>query len=145
MNTKSHLTAKKRSNPSKPMRILNQQGLLKGKMLDYGCGQGFDADFFKMDAFDPHYNPKKTSGKYDTITCNYVLNVVEEEQGHEIINTLSELLKDGGIAYLTVRRDIKKELGKEGYTSKGTYQRNVELPLPKLKETSSFCIYMICK
>ena len=145
MNTKAHLTAISRKTPRKPMRILDEKGLLKGDLLDFGCGRGFDVEHFGMDGYDPHYSPEYPTKTYDTITCNYVLNVVEEDVAHEIIDSLSKLLNKDGRAYITVRRDIEKNLGKEGYTSKGTYQRNVELPFPKLKETSAFCIYILAK
>jgi hypothetical protein len=59
------------------MRFLNSLGLLRGKMLDYGCGRGFDAEYYGMDKYDPHYAPEFPKIKFDTITCNYVLNVVD--------------------------------------------------------------------
>ena len=140
LNNRSHCTAITRKNPSVPMRNLNKLGLLEnGRKLDYGCGRGFDADFFHMDRFDPHYSPATPTKKYDTITCNYVLNVVNKDQGARILQKIEDLLKDGGTAYITVRRDIKKE----GKTSKGTYQRNVFLDLPILKETSTYCTYFM--
>ena len=139
-NSKSHNTAIARKKPSVPMRHLAKIGFLEnGRKLDYGCGRGFDADFFHMDRYDPHYSPAKPTKKYDIITCNYVLNVVSEFDGANILQEIKGLLKAEGTAYITVRRDIKKE----GYTSKGTYQRNVVLDLPILKETKAYCIYMV--
>ncbi len=143
--SKAHLTAISRKSPSVPMRNLDKKGLLIGNMLDYGCGRGFDANHFNMDGYDPHYSPDEPTGLYDTITCNYVLNVVHEDQGQEILSKINNLLKDEGKAYITVRRDIEKNLGKEGYTSKGTFQRNVVLPLPVFKETSAYCTYILTK
>ena len=120
------------------MRHLAKLGLLEnGQRLDYGCGRGFDADFFHMDRYDPHYSPRKPTKKYDTISCNYVLNVVSQFDGDNILEEIKGLLQPSGFAYITVRRDIKKE----GFTSKGTYQRNVILDLPILKETKTYCIY----
>jgi len=46
---KAHLTAISRKLPSKPMQILHQKGLLKGALLDYGCGKGFDAKHYSME------------------------------------------------------------------------------------------------
>ena len=140
-NINAHKTAITRKNPSVPMRNLDKKGLLTGKMLDYGCGKGFDAIHFEMDSYDPHFYPDLPAGQFDTITCNYVLNVVDEDQVKGILIKISNLLNNGGNAYITVRRDIKKE----GFTSKKTYQRNVTLPLPVLKETSSFCTYILTK
>lgn len=145
MNNKSHLTAITRKNPSRPMKVLDKEGLLKGKMLDFGCGKGFDADYFKMDKYDPHHFNSYdiltgvTAQDYDVITCNYVLNVLSIDQENTAINQIKDLLKTGGVAYITVRRDIIKE----GFTKKGTYQRNVTLHLPILKETKGFCIYIL--
>jgi hypothetical protein len=31
------------------------QGLVRGRVLDCGCGHGFDADHFGWDAYDPFY------------------------------------------------------------------------------------------
>lgn len=140
-NTNSHKTAITRKAPSVPMRYLYKQNLLRGKTLDYGCGKGFDAEYFKMDKYDPYYSPSKPKGKYNTITCNYVFNVIEPEKEPLLLNEISQYLEEGGVAYITVRRDIKKE----GFTSKKTYQRNVKLNLPILKETSTFCTYILSK
>ena len=98
--SKSHLTAKGRKSVSRPMRMLNEMGLLVGRMLDYGCGRGFDADHFGMDSFDPYYKNVSLVGKYDTITCNYVLNVIEGDLV-EILSRLRSLLVDGGTCYIT--------------------------------------------
>jgi len=138
MENTPHKTAISRKSPSVPMRYIAKLNLLSGRTLDFGCGKGFDAKYFKMEAYDPYFKPEKPTGKFDTITCNYVLNVVDKEKEKEILSQIKSLLSDQGIAYITVRRDIKKE----GFTSKGTYQRNVILDLPILKETSTYCIYV---
>jgi hypothetical protein len=46
-----------------------------------------------------------------------------------------------GVAYITVRRNLKKD----GFTSKGTYQRIVRLNLPIVEENSDYCIYRMDK
>ena len=140
-NNKAHNTAISRKCPSKPMKNLEKYDLLKGKLLDFGCGRGFDANHYDMDRYDPHYAPEKPKGKYDTITCNYVLNVVEEDHLQGIVDSILKHLKKKGTAYLSVRRDIKNE----GYTSKGTYQRNVKLELPILRENGAYCTYILTK
>ncbi len=138
-NTNSHKTAITRKNPSVPMRHLDKKNLLLGDLLDYGCGKGFDADHFNMDKYDPHYAPETPNKTYDTITCNYVFNVVEPHEEAALLHKIYTFLKPEGCAYITVRRDIKTE----GYTSKKTYQRNVELSLPVLRETSTYCTYIL--
>ena len=140
-NTKAHMTAISRTKPSKPMQILEEKELLKGTLLDYGCGKGFDADYYNMDKYDPKFYPKLPRKKYNTVTCNYVVNVILPNKQKEVLDSIKSKLRLGGVAYISVRRDIKKE----GYTSKGTYQRNVFLDLPVLKETDKFCIYILKK
>ena len=143
-NTKAHLTAIKRNKLSAPMCWLVNQGLIQGwEILDYGCGRGFDADQLQMHKYDPHYfNDESLLGKtYDLIVCNYVLNVVSEPVAQHIMDKIESMLKAGGRAFITVRCDVKVE----GFTSKGTYQRNPVLNLPVVHKTASFCIYQLDK
>ena len=136
---KPHLTAITRRGPSVPIKWLDSHSLLTGRILDFGCGKGMDAESFDMDRYDPFYSPEYPTGKYDTITCTYVLNVVDENTADTILAEILALLSKVGIAYLTVRRDIKKE----GLTSRGTFQRNVRHVLPIMTENSRFCIYKL--
>ena len=138
---KSHLTAITRKKVSTPMRYLKEQGRLHGKKLDYGCGRGFDADFFRMDKYDPYWQPIMPTGEYDVITCNYVLNVLPIEKENEVIEDIKSRLKPGGKAYISVRRDVKVD----GFTKRGTYQRNVELDLPVVKKNGTFCLYELTR
>lgn len=124
-------TAIARFKPSLPMLNLQKLGLLRGRKLDYGAGRGFDADYFRMEKFDPNHWPQMPEGAFDTITVNYVLNVLPKEPWEErVLRDVQSRLAPGGRAYITVRRDIKRE----GMTSKGTFQRNVFLPLPVVTE-----------
>ncbi len=123
-------TAIARFKPSVPMLELQRRGLLIGRKLDYGAGRGFDADHFEMEKFDPTYWPRRPVGTFDTITCNYVLNVVPPEAEAEILGDILNLLDEGGTAYITVRRDVKKD----GMTATGTYQRRAFPSLPLLME-----------
>ena len=137
MKDKSYLTAIGRKGPSRPMRWLSGHNLLAGRCLDYGCGRGFDADFMKMDKYDPYYFPAGLGGKYDTITCLYVLNVLSPKKAADVLGKIGKLLRKGGHAYVAVRRGI----GKEGCTSKGTYQRTVRLRGRVLFEDRGCCLY----
>lgn len=129
---KAHLTAIARNKPSAPMRWLaeNSSALETWmRKLDYGCGKGFDAERYDMFKYDPHYYPDKCldyTGKYDTITCNYVLNVIEsDDEVNKVLAHIRSLLKPDGVAYITVRRDVKQP----GRTKRGTYQRDIQLDL----------------
>lgn len=135
----SHKTAIRRTKISSPMQHLIKEGLLFGTMLDYGCGRGFDAEQLKMDKYDPYFFIEYPTRRYDVITCNYVLNVLEHDVEIDVVlKKIRTLLNDNGIAYITVRRDVKKD----GYTQHGTYQRNVVLELPVLVESKGkYAIY----
>ena len=109
--------------------------------LDYGCGKGSDANIMGLLKYDPHFFPMKPMGKFNLITCIYVLNVLHPAEQIKVVQEVSDLLMPGGVAYFAVRRDVKQN----GPTSKGTYQCNVELDLPKMVESRSFCIYKMVK
>lgn len=129
-----HLTAKERDFISFPSKYLWTNGFLQGEVLDYGCGYGFDTDYLKSHGidivgYDNYYRPTYPNKRFDTIICNYVLNVLEPEPQAEVLMEVSELLKPGGIAFFTVRRDLTKEGYRMHYVHKKmTYQCNVVLP-----------------
>ena len=104
---KSHLTALSRTKPSTPVKWLVDNGYAKNSVLDYGCGKGFDADFYGFDRFDPYYHnflPQKT---YDTIICCYVLNVIDSEaERAETIKKVLSYLNPQGEAFFVVRNDV---------------------------------------
>lgn len=136
----SHKTAIKRYKPSAPMQYLSNNGLLTGRKLDYGCGQGFDAAHFEMEKYDPYYASSMPEGQFDTITCNYVLNVVQDnDEIKRIIEVIRSKLTDNGIAYITVRSDVKRD----GETSKG-YQRDIHLDL-ELIHSKGYRMYKLAK
>jgi 2-polyprenyl-3-methyl-5-hydroxy-6-metoxy-1,4-benzoquinol methylase len=140
MAQNAHKTAITRNKLSVPTRILRDKSLLVGRVLDYGCGKGFDAVEVGAESFDPFFQPDMPEGQFDTVYCNYVLNVVEPVTEPSIIEGIRAKLRPGGRAYLTVRRDIKTE----GITSKRTFQRNVTLDLPVLCEKKgAFCTYVL--
>ena len=121
-------TAIARSKPSAPIRHLHQAGLLVGRCLDYGCGRGMDADTYGMEGYDPTWRPREPSGRFDTITCTYVLNVVDEAAQEAILAAVRGLLAPGGAAYISVRRDLPRE----GMQGRGCWQRYVTLDAPTL-------------
>ena len=139
--SKNKNTAIYRKKPSRPMRWLSKHGRLNCKRkLDYGSGRGFDADYYHMDKYDPNWSPSRPNGKYDVITCNFVLNVVEIGEQIKIIEDVINHLTRNGTAYFSVRRDLKKDEQKNGYP-----QRLVYLNLPSIYNTRDYEIYMYKK
>ncbi len=133
-----HQTAISRKTMSVPTRYLVENDLIKGDVLDFGCGRGFDTDELGAVGYDPNSEDYADfpTNKFDTIVCNYVLNVVPPDVQNEIIEQIKSLMKDDAIAYISVRRDVDKDPDPENQT-----QWYVELPFEVLKENSSFCLY----
>jgi diadenosine tetraphosphate (Ap4A) HIT family hydrolase len=133
-NQYNYLTAKERDQLSFPARIIKTKNLIKGNVLDFGCGFGSDVKMlkeqgFNIDGYDNHYFPEYPNKKYDTILCIYVLNVLLPEEQAKVLIDISRLLKPGGSAYFAIRRDIRYEgFRTHKIYKKPTYQCNVKLP-----------------
>ncbi len=140
-------TAIARQDFSKPYRRLLETGVLHEgiTVLDYGCGRGYDVQRLQnfpgsvdvsltrlnirgYDPFQPGFNcPESLEMVYDVVTCNYVLNVIEDAQERlDVIRRLTELAP---VVYITVRADAKAIKPNwtaygDGYlTSAGTFQK----------------------
>lgn len=145
----THLTAKERSTPSLPVRMLYERKLIQGRVLDFGCGFGKDVGFlrqkgFDVQGFDPYYSPVYPTDKFDTILCFYVLNVLFPEEQNQVLMQISSLLKPTGKAYFAVRRDIQKDGFRIHHVhGKPTYQCFVKLPYTSifLNENTEFYEY----
>ncbi len=146
-NKFSHLTAIERISLSFPAKFLLDKNLLKGKILDFGCGFGNDVKLLEtkgldITGYDPYHFPHYPNDKFDTIICFYVLNVLFHEEQAKVLMEVSHLLKPGGKAYYAVRRDIKKEGFREHYVhKKPTYQCIVKLPFKSIYLDESCEIY----
>ena len=142
-----YLTAIKRTDISAPTRYLLKHNLLKGRILDYGCGFGFDTDELKkqgydITGYDYYYRPDYPEGKFDTIICNYVLNVLEPYAQAEVLMNVTNLLRPKGTAFFAVRRDLKEEgFRLHAIHKQYTYQCNVRLPFQSLICNSSYELY----
>lgn len=142
-----YLTAIKRNNLSVPTRFLKDNNLLKGRILDFGCGYGFDTDElhrqgYDITGYDYYYRPDFPEGKFDTIICNYVLNVLEPYAQAEVMMNVTNLLQPDGTAYFAVRRDLKEEgFRLHAIHRQYTYQCNVKLPFRSLECNSSYELY----
>lgn len=146
-NSYAHFTAKKREKISYPARLLFEKNLLKGEVLDFGCGYGKDVEELQQKnisaiGYDPHYFPDYPQKRFDTIICIYVLNVLFPQAQTEVLHQISNLLKVGGKAYFVVRRDVRYPgFRMHKIHKKQTYQCNVELPFTSIWKMESFEIY----
>jgi 2-polyprenyl-3-methyl-5-hydroxy-6-metoxy-1,4-benzoquinol methylase len=78
-------------------------------------------------------------GQFDTIVCNYVLNVIESAEGRmQVLRDIQSRLAPGGRAYISVRAN-KKDL--KGLTSIGTWQGLITLTLPIVYKDSDSVTY----
>lgn len=146
-NPNTHLTIKERKWPSYPTKQLFLQGFIRGKVLDFGSGIGVDLEFlgkngFEVTGYDPYYAPDYPTEQFDTILCNYVLNILLPEEQAHVLMAVSELLKPSGKAYFTVRRDIKRS-GFRTHLKHGCkiYQCNVVLPFKSVLTAKHCEIY----
>jgi hypothetical protein len=130
----------RRQTASRTAQFLDEQGLLRGRILDYGCGFGFDADHFGWEAFDPHYRQKLPQGPFDTIVCNHVANMLTRHSRQELFQTLQVLLAFQGKAYISVSRKIPKT-GKIALRKR--IQNYVVLTLPSLLCDDELEIYRL--
>jgi hypothetical protein len=142
MKNDSRKTARTRKTLSVPMRWLKDNTPMAGRRLDFGCGKGFDAEQLGMEKYDLNFEPKMPAGLFDTITCNYVLNVIESpEERMSVEDQIIRHLNPGGVAYISVRDDLKDPTPRQ---SSGTWQGMVT-PTPRwdlLKHTKGrFRIY----
>ena len=147
MEDNSKYTAIKREKNSFPLNIILKKNLIVGDVLDYGCGHGADVEYLKekginVQGYDPNFFPESPVGKFDTIICFYVLNVLPLEEEKKIIANVSSLLKPNGKAYFAIRRDIVKE-GKRFHVKhkKYTYQRKVYLDQKSVFKNKNCEIY----
>ncbi|NJN98337.1 MAG: HIT domain-containing protein [Anaerolineales bacterium] len=146
-NPNTHLTVKERRWPSFPTKQLFLQQQITGRVLDFGCGTGVDVKFLRennldVTGYDPYYAPDYPTDKFDTILCNYVLNILLPEEQAHVLMAVSELLKPTGKAYFAVRRDIKHN-GFRTHTKHRykVYQCNVVLPYKSILTTEHCEVY----
>lgn len=133
-------TAMSRTKISAPIRYLKNKNLLLGDVLDYGGGK----EIHDYEIYDPAFNPdmKLLTRKYDTITCNYVLNVLPLEHNCiELIFSIFYILKPSGIAYFSVyQKDEFDTKSKSGFQSGKSLKCWIEF-FSKIKITA----HVVCK
>jgi cyclopropane fatty-acyl-phospholipid synthase-like methyltransferase len=130
----------KRTQPSRASTIILP--LTKGRVLDYGCGWGFDADHHGWSSYDPYYRPNKLDPPYDTITCINVINALTRNNRAKVLAKIQELLAPDGKAYLAVPRNIPVT-GKLGIHH--SLQNYVVLTLPSIFADEELEIYSLTK
>jgi diadenosine tetraphosphate (Ap4A) HIT family hydrolase len=146
-NPNAHLTAKERDTLSFPAKILLNQKLLVGDVLDFGCGFGTDVKLLRekginIEGYDKHYFPEYPTKKFDTIICFYVLNVLMPEEQATVLMELSQLIKPTGKVYIAVRRDLQFEgFRMHKLHQEKTYQCNVILKSKSFFKNQSCEIY----
>ena len=111
-----------------------------GAALDYGCGFGFDADYFGWEAYDPHYRQKLPDGLFDTVVCNHVANMLTRDSRQELFRALQALLAPQGKAYVSVSRRIPRA-GKGALRKR--IQNYVVLTLPSVFRDDELEIYRL--
>jgi SAM-dependent methyltransferase len=135
-------TAVKRDKPSQAAEVLTGLGCVKGRVLDYGCGFGFDADHFGWESYDPFHRPKAPAGQFDTVVCTLVLSALSRNHRARVIRRIRELLAPEGAAYLGVARNIPVT-GKMGVHH--SLQNYVVLTLPSVFVDGRLEIYRLRK
>ena len=133
MKDNSHKTAITRKELSRPIRDFREH--VKGRVLDFGCGKGSDADILGADKYDPHFFPEKPKGLYDTVLCTYVLNTTFFPK--DVLKRVCEYVKPGGTIIVSTRSitEVNKAAKKGnwaeyrgGYlTGKKTFQRGLSV------------------
>lgn len=144
-----NLTAKSREKPSFPTKWLWERDYIQGRVLDFGSGYEKDGEFlrhkgYNVQNYDPYYQPEYPEGPFDTILCQYVLNVLPPLEQTGVIMRISELLKSNGRAYFAVRRDIhpkNKGIRIHKEHQQPTYQTPVQLPFKSLLKNDYCEIY----
>jgi hypothetical protein len=101
---------------SVPMRHWREAGLLSGDVLDFGCGKERH-EHARYDAFTEP-DPAPLCREWDTIICNYVLNVQPAEHLiHQTCALLRALARPSGCVLVATRSDMARS-----YTSKRGHQ-----------------------
>jgi hypothetical protein len=95
-----------RETPSKTALVLLEKKLVVGRVLDFGCGFGFDANKFGWEKYDPHYFQKLPTDLFDTIISNHVANILTRKSREKMFKQMQDLLTPNGFVYVSVTRKI---------------------------------------
>ena len=132
----------RRSTPSRAAEYLKTQGLATGRVIDYGCGYGFDAQHFGWEAYDPFYGPELPSGVFNTVVCTNVLSALSRRNRADVVERVNAILDEAGVAFFAVPRNLPRT-GRLGIGH--TLQNYVVLTLPVVYEDRWLAIYRMEK
>jgi len=132
----------KRTEPSRAATLLVERGLVRGRVLDFGCGYGRDADAFGWESYDPYYRPAKPDGSFDTVVCISVLSALSRGNRTKVLEQIRALLAPTGHAYLAVPRNLPVG-GRMGMHH--SFQNYVVLTLPTIHSDPAVEIYDLTK
>ena len=129
------------------MKYLEKSGLIRSPVLDFGSGHGEDAKWlrskgYQVREYDPNFDgvSEMPDGKYNTVLCTYVLNVLPKNQEAKIVKQVMARLRPNGDAFFAVRGDVKKA----GKTNRG-YQRPVKMNAEIVAKPSGSPIFALSK
>ena len=130
-----HLTAMRRVELSRPIRLALEDRLLAADqtLFDYGCGHGEDVERLRKRGFDswgwdPVYSPHDRRPKSDVVNLGYVVNVIEDvEERAQALQTAwgyaQRLLIVSARLTSEVRARCYDEFGDGIVTTRGTFQK----------------------
>jgi DNA phosphorothioation-associated putative methyltransferase len=133
-----HRTALSRHEPSRPIRLAINNGLISSEthVLDYGCGRGADVQFLSSrgihcTGWDPIFSPGAELTPADVVNLGYVVNVIEDSsERDEVIRKAWALTRKLLIisARLTLEaKDKNYALYEDGFlTRRDTFQKYYE-------------------
>ncbi len=150
----SYKTAITSDRPSRIARVLvsylksKKPDMKVNRILDYGCGKGRDLKYYESelncevkgwDPYEPFGFSQYPNGKYDIVTCVFVLNVVPEiAERYEIIKKALSYVKKNGFLLIATRsaKEINDKASKGGWKSykdgywssekKHTFQKGID-------------------
>ena len=132
-----------RKTPSKASLLYNELNLIQGRVLDYGCGYGLDAQVNNWESYDPCYNDVRLEGLFDTIVCTNVLSAVSSKIRNQIMENIRDLLAEEGVAYFGIPRNLPVKGKLSGYARRP--QNYVVLTLDSVYQDNKIEIYRFCK
>jgi DNA phosphorothioation-associated putative methyltransferase len=135
MKVNRQLTAIARTDLSRPFQLAIEHQVIskRTRILDFGCGRGFDVDKLRDSGWstfgwDPAHRPTTRKTKSDVVTFNYVLNVIED-QNERVLTLKSAFELAKSCLIVSARLDFERDEAHvrpfaDGWlTSRNTFQK----------------------